>query len=88
MEINSDCLEVIDVMKEGGISFGPAAAIFEESSFLARGFAHVTFSYTPRKSNEVAHCLASLDYGPYSIVWHEDPPDCILGLLANDVALF
>jgi hypothetical protein len=33
--INSDCMEVIETMRNGGNSVGVAAAIYEECSFLA-----------------------------------------------------
>jgi hypothetical protein len=67
--VNSDYMDVITTMQDGGNSIGPAAAIYEESSFLARGFAHVIFSYSPRESNKVDHVLASKAEGPQSIVW-------------------
>jgi ribonuclease HI len=87
IEVNSDCLEVIDTMRDGGNSIGPAAAIYEECSFLARGFTHVTFNHCPRESNVVARLLACKAEGPHSAVWHEDPPDFIRGQLAIDVTI-
>jgi hypothetical protein len=36
--INSDCMDVIETMQNGGNSLGGAAAIYEECSFLARNF--------------------------------------------------
>jgi hypothetical protein len=59
IEVNSDCMEVIEVMQQEGNLIGPVAAIYEECAFLSRGFAHVIYSYSPRESNSVAHCLAS-----------------------------
>ena len=85
--INSDCMEVITTMQDGGNSIGPAAAIYEECSFLSRGFAHVIFCHSPRESNRVAHTLACKAEGPQSIVWLEDPPAFISELLANDVTI-
>jgi hypothetical protein len=46
------------MMMDGGNSVGAAAAIYEECTFLARGFAHVMFSHSHRESNRVAHTLA------------------------------
>jgi hypothetical protein len=43
MIINSDCLEVIQTMHDGGISATEASAIYEECNFLARGCDHVIF---------------------------------------------
>jgi hypothetical protein len=36
IEINSDCMEVVDTMLNGGNSIGSAATIYEQCSFLAR----------------------------------------------------
>jgi hypothetical protein len=33
-----------------------------------------------------AHVLASHDEGPLSIVWHDDPPDFLVNMLADDVS--
>ena len=82
IEVNSDCMEVIDVMQSAGNSLGPAAAIYEECSFLCRNFAVISFSHCPREANMVAHVLASHSEGPLSIVWQEEPPDFIGAVLA------
>jgi hypothetical protein len=68
-------MEVIEVMNEGGNYLGPAAAIYEECSFLCRNFSQIVFYHCPREANMAAHVLASHDEGPLSIVWHDDPPD-------------
>lgn len=52
MIVNSDCWEVIAKMKDGGNSLG-AAAVYEECSFLARGFTRVIFYHSARGSNRV-----------------------------------
>jgi ribonuclease HI len=88
LEVNSDCLDVIITMQEGGSSAGTAAALYEECTFLARGFTSVSFSHCPRESNKVAHKLAASAEGFQSVVWIEDPPDFIVGQLAIDVNLF
>jgi hypothetical protein len=88
VEVESDCLEVIDIMRDNGNSAGVAAAIFEECAFLARGFAKVCFSFCPRENNQVAHRLAANASGYQSVVWIDEPPDCIGVELANDVNVF
>jgi ribonuclease HI len=88
LEVNSDCMEVINTMTQEGNSAGPAAAIYEECAFLARGFAKVTFSHCPRESNIVAHNLAAKAQGYQSVVWIDEPPDFVIAELANDVSLF
>jgi ribonuclease HI len=87
LEVESDCMEVIDVMKNGGNSLGPAAAIYEECSFLCRNFTEVVFAHCPREANRVADSLASNSEGSQSIVWVEEPPDYIKCLLADDVTI-
>jgi ribonuclease HI len=87
IEVNSDCMDVIDVMNQGGNSFGPAAAIYEDCTLLCRSFTHVLFNHTPREANMAAHVLARHSEGFGSVVWHEDPPDFIVSVLANDVTV-
>jgi hypothetical protein len=50
IEFKSDCLEVVEVMKQGN-SIGPAATIFEECSFLSRNFNFILFNHCPREVN-------------------------------------
>jgi ribonuclease HI len=87
IEVNSDCMDVIEVMNQGGNSFGPAAAIYEECSMLCHSFVEVVFSHCPREANMAAHALARSSEGPESIVWLDDPPDFIFSVLANDVTI-
>jgi ribonuclease HI len=88
LEVDSDCMEVIDVMKNGGNSLGPAAAIYDECSFLSRNFTEVLFSHCSREANMVAHVLASHSEGSQSTIWIEKPPNYIKGVLSDDVTLF
>jgi ribonuclease HI len=87
IEVNSDCMDVVEVMNEGGNSLGPAAAIYEECSFLCRYFSQIVFYHCPREANMAAHVLASHAEGPLSIVWHDDPPDFLVNVLAHDVSV-
>ncbi|KAK1615246.1 hypothetical protein QYE76_020763 [Lolium multiflorum] len=87
LKVESDCMEVIDVMKNGGNSLGPAAAIYEECSFLCRNFTEVVFGHCPREANRVADLLARNSEGSQSVVWVEEPPDYIKCFLADDVTI-
>jgi hypothetical protein len=80
-------MDVIDVMKNGGNSLGLAAGIYEECSFLCRNFSEVYFFHCPTEANKAAHILASRSEGSQSIVWIEDPPDFIIDVITDDVAL-
>jgi hypothetical protein len=65
--VESDCIEVVEVMQNGGNSIGPTAAIYDECTFLCHNFTHVCFSHCPREANEVAHILASRVEDPHLI---------------------
>jgi hypothetical protein len=47
IEVNSDCLEVMEIMMDGGDSMGAAAAIYEECTFLCHNFTEVVFFPLP-----------------------------------------
>jgi ribonuclease HI len=85
--VESDCLEVIQTMQDGGFSSGAAAAIYEECCFLCRGFTSVSFSHCAREANSAAHSLAARAEGIDSVVWHEDPPDFLLPVITMDVTI-
>ena len=86
--IESDCLEVIEVMESGGNSIGAAAAIYENITFLCRNLSHVLFSHCPREANSAAHTLASKAEGTQFTMWHEEPPDFLLAIIMDDVSVF
>jgi hypothetical protein len=88
MIINSDCLEVIQTMHDGGILATEASAIYEECIFLARGFDHVIFEHCNREVNIVVHFLVVRLEGDQTCVWTGDPPDFIISSSINDVTLF
>ncbi|XBI48988.1 hypothetical protein VPH35_112626 [Triticum aestivum] len=75
--INSDNLEVIYTMQDGGQSAGVAAAIFDDCFHYACDF----------KANKVAHELAKLARFSLTSVWFEEPVDEIVMILMNDVLL-
>ncbi|KAE8772036.1 reverse transcriptase [Hordeum vulgare] len=58
--VESDCQDVIDIMLLDGNSLGPAAAVYEECSFLVKNFSLIQFAFGPREENMVAHTLARL----------------------------
>ena len=82
--VESDCMEVVEVMQNGGNSLGVAAAIYEECTFLCRNFTCVIFSHCPREANRATHNLAQFSMG--NQLWQE-PPYFIPVVLADDVTL-
>lgn len=58
--INSDNLEVVETMKNGGRSMGIATAIFDDCYNLACEFPRTVFEHCNRLVNGVAHELARM----------------------------
>ena len=56
--IQSDCMEVVEIMKEGGCSANSAAAIYDECITLWCWFQEISIEHCCRDSNGVAHELA------------------------------
>ncbi|XBI83017.1 hypothetical protein VPH35_091580 [Triticum aestivum] len=72
--INSDNLEVIETMQDGGQSAGAAAAIFEDCFHYACDFRQI-----------LAHELARLARFFSTSDWFEEPLNEIVLILKNDV---
>ena len=75
------------MMKEGDNSHGIAAAVYDDCFYLATEFPKVQFEHAYREANAVAPELARLDHGPNQQVWLDNPPACIIPLLADDVTI-
>ena len=58
VQIQADCMEVVDTMLEGGYSATASAAIYDECSQLWEDFDAISISHCNRESNVVAHELA------------------------------
>lgn len=66
-----------------------AASIFADCVDLASLIGKVKFKHCYRSANFVAHELASYSFcNKYSSSWVDDPPDCIVDKLLNDVSVF
>ena len=85
--INSDNMEVIDTMKNGGQSAGVAAAVFEDCYFMACDFPLTRFEHCNRVANKVAHELARLAKVSVTRDWFEEPMENIAPLLIDDVTI-
>ena len=84
IEVNSDNIEVIETMKNGGRSFGLSAAVFDDIYHLACDFPHIIFEHAPRETNCAAHDLAKLVRSKMYAGWMEDPPIEIVDTLVKD----
>ncbi|KAM3275123.1 hypothetical protein ACQJBY_043852 [Aegilops geniculata] len=85
--INSDNLEVIDTMNDGGQPAGAAAAIFDDCFHYACDFIIVRFEHCNREANKVVHELARLARFSLTSGWSEEPLNEIVMILTNDVLL-
>jgi hypothetical protein len=47
--MNSEYIEVIEAMQDGGNSIGGAAGMYQECSFLVKGFTSVKFAHCPKE---------------------------------------
>ncbi|XBJ13296.1 hypothetical protein VPH35_017677 [Triticum aestivum] len=83
--INSDNLEVIETMQDGGQSTGVAAAIFDDCFHYACDFIMTRFEHCNREANRVAHELARLARFSSTLDWFEEPINEIVLILTNDV---
>ncbi|XBI64051.1 hypothetical protein VPH35_044312 [Triticum aestivum] len=83
--INSDNLEVIETMQDGGQSAGAAAAIFEDRFHYACDFFMTRFEHCNREANKVAHELARLARFSLTSDWFEEPLSEIVMILIDDV---
>jgi hypothetical protein len=45
------------------------------------------FYHCPREANVATHSVASYGVGLMSTMWHEEPPDFLYPILADDVTI-
>jgi hypothetical protein len=53
-----DCMEVVQIMKDGGFSANSAAAIYDECNIIWSDFQDISMEHCSRAANQVAHNLA------------------------------
>jgi hypothetical protein len=86
--VQSDCLEVVETMKNGGFSAGAAAAVYDECTSWWLEFADISIEHCPREANQPAHILARNALScKIDNVWNSDPPLFLVQSLVNDVTL-
>lgn len=85
--VNSDNMEVIDTMKNGGNSAGAAAAVFDDYYFLACDFPLIRFEHCNREANKVVHEIARLAKFSVTRDWFEEPMNDIISFLTDDVTI-
>lgn len=86
--IQSDCVEVVETMKQDGISATASAPIYDECFILWQDFVSICIDHCNREANCAAHELArEAMKSKLSCNWVDEPPSFILGALANDVTI-
>jgi hypothetical protein len=58
VEFQSDCMEVVNTMQDGGFSATAAAAIYDECAIYWKEFVAISITRCNRSCNSVAHELA------------------------------
>jgi ribonuclease HI len=86
--VETDCVQVAEIIKNGGFSATSYAAIYDDCSILWSGFGKVSIKHCNREANQVAHELARVSFtSGSSCTWVDEPPRFILSKLVNDVTL-
>jgi hypothetical protein len=80
IKIELDCLEVINIMREGENSLDIAATVIDDCYYLVREGEN---SY--RKANCAAHGLAMVARGSMEQVWPTDPSDFLILHALDDI---
>ena len=82
-------MEVVDTMKQQGMSATASAPIYEECVQVWQDFASISIDRVHREANTVAHDIArEAMVSKSSCSWVDEPSSIILEALVNDVTLF
>ena len=86
--VQSDCMEVVEIMGNGGFMANSPAAIYDECNIAWSGFEEISIEHLSREANQVAHELArQAMLTKENCIWDDDPPSFIVDFLANDVTI-
>lgn len=84
----SDSQEVINFCTGQTRWWDAAAAIFAECVDIGSTMGEVKFKHCYRSANQAAHVLANYSFCNHlSSVWTDEPPDCLVSKLIDDVSL-
>ena len=57
--VQSDCMEVVQIMSDSGFTANSAAPIYDECNLVWSGFQEISIEHCHREANQAAHLLAS-----------------------------
>ena len=85
--LEGDSLLVMTALKSKNPGLAPFGLLIQDSLTLSSGFSKLSYSYTEREGNIVAHNLAQLVVNfPNCVIWMEDVPSDVLSSYHADLA--
>jgi ribonuclease HI len=73
--VQSDCIEEVEIMRDGGFTANSAAAIYDECTAIWIGLQEISIEHLGRDANQVAHELArQAMVTKVNCIWDDDPP--------------
>jgi ribonuclease HI len=84
--VQSNCMEVVETMANGGFSANSAAAVYDECNIVWSGLQMISIEHCSGEANKTAHKLARRGMQTkLNCNWDDEPPSFILEFLMNDV---
>jgi ribonuclease HI len=72
--IQSDCMEIVQTMKDGGFTANSAAALYDKCNIICCGFQDITIEHCNREANQAAHSLARRAMQlKQNCIWDDEP---------------
>jgi ribonuclease HI len=88
IRIQSDCLEVVQTMRQGGFTATISGPIYELCELMWLDFVYISLERCNREANGVAHELARVALQEkLTCNWVDEPPRFLLLALVNDVTV-
>jgi ribonuclease HI len=82
--VQSDCMEVVEIMRNGGFTANLAAAIYDECNIVWGRFQEISIEHSSREANQVARELArQAMFTKENCIWDDDPPSFIIPFLSR-----
>jgi len=77
--IQSNCMEVVQTMKDGGFTANSATALYDECNIIWSRFQDIMIEHCNREANQAAHNLARRAMQcKQNCTWDDEPPSFIL----------
>ena len=76
--IQSNRMEVVQAMKDGGFTANSATALYDECNIIWSRFQDIMIEHCNREANQAAHNLARAMQCKQNCTWDNEPPSFIL----------